>query len=301
MLIKTAALLSAASLIFALEIQAQPVLPAPNAAPQPFIPPPPPESATKALTEFVESINKSDWLAASGRVSGGKNEAELKPVIEDLKATYGNWRLSLREMHISEEEEGFEVVKIRLRLQDKFGNKISHEERLNLQFDGKLWKIVPLAPETARYAFHGNLDSDILENLATCLQNPGLANEYKARTCMNNLKQLGLAAAMFMQDWDEKFQLKANTFADYLRPYFRDKDILVCPAHPDEAIGYSFNAKLQNVTADQIQDPAKTVLFYEGQNEKLNFRHGTRTAVAFADGHVSLVSAEDAENLRWNP
>ena len=81
----------------------------------------------------------------------------------------------------------------------------------------------------------------------------------------------------------------------------RNEEILICPAHPDEAIGYAFNAKLQNVTMAQIQAPAETVLFYEGQNEKLDFRHGNRTAVAFADGHVKLVSTEEAKKLRWNP
>jgi prepilin-type processing-associated H-X9-DG protein len=165
----------------------------------------------------------------------------------------------------------------------------------------KMWKILPLSAEEEGYAFWGNFDSDILKNLATCFFAPEFLIKAKGLECMNNMKQLSLAAIQFVQDWDEKYQLKANAFADYLRPYFRNEEILICPAHPDEAIGYSFNAKLQNVTLAQIQEPAKTVLFYEGQNEKLEFRHGTRTAVAFADGHVSLVSAEDAKNLRWTP
>ena len=297
---KIVGLLALLVLCFSLA-QAQPPVAAP-AAPQPFIPPPPPESPTKAINEFVQALKSKKWQDASQRVLGGKPEAELEPVIEDLKAACGGWRLSVEDVLATPgDEDDFVEARIRLRLQDRIGNKIFHEERLSLRLQNNMWKILPLSIEEERNAFWGKFDSDILKNLATCFFAPEFLIKAKGLDCMNNMKQLGLAAAMFMQDWDEKFQLKADAFADYLRPYFRDKDILVCPAHPDEAIGYSFNAKLQNVTLAQIQDPAKTVLFYEGQNEKLEFRHGTRTAVAFADGHVSLVSAEDAKNLRWTP
>lgn len=303
MYFKTAALLSfAASLIFAIELQAQPVLPGPNAGPQPFIPPPQPESPNKAIKEFVQALNGKKWQDASQRVMGGKPEAELKPVIEDLKSACGGWRITVENVvDTYNGEDDFAEARIRLRLQDRIGNKIFHEERLSLRLQNKMWKILPLSAEEEGYAFWGKFSSDILKNLATCFFAPEFLIKTKSMQCMNNMKQLGLAAMQFVQDWDEKFQLKADNFADFLMPYMLNNEILICPAHPNEDVGYSFNAKLQNVTMAQIQDPSKTVLFYEGKNEKLDFRHGTRTAVAFADGHVSLVSAEDAKTLRWAP
>ncbi|HEY0076426.1 MAG TPA: hypothetical protein VGB77_20170 [Abditibacteriaceae bacterium] len=300
---KTATLLSCVALLLSsFMLQAQPILPGPATVPQPFIPPPPLESPHKAIKEFVQALNEKKWQDASQRVLGGKPEAELKPVIEDLKAACGGWRLTVEDVLTTHDEEtDFTDARIRLRLQDRIGNKIFHEERLSLRMQNKMWKILPLSVGEERNALWGNFDSDILKNLATCFFTPEFLLKSKSMECMNNMKQLALAAMQFVQDWDEKYQFKADNFAPFLMPYMRNEEILICPAHPDVAIGYSFNAKLQNVTMAQIQEPSKTVLFYEGQNEKLDFRHGTRTAVAFADGHVSLVNAEDAKTLRWNP
>lgn len=280
---------------------AQPPLPkSPTAIPppQPFVPREPPETPEKALSEFVKAINQADWPAASARVHGGKPEAELKPIVADLEATYANWRLEIDRQDIKTDDD-FADCKIRLRLKDQLGNRISHEENLSIQLDNKTWKIVPIMPERVHQAFWGNLDSDILENLATCFSYPRFIGQSKAMACMSNLKQLGLAAMQFVQDYDEKYALKANLFADYLRPYFRSEDVLVCPLHPKEKLSYVFNAKLQNANLAQMQQPAQTVLIYEGQNEKLDFRHDNRAGVCFADGHVQLVTPEEAPNLRW--
>ena len=283
-------------------IRAQPVLPQPAATPPPFIAPPEPESPHKALAEFVQALNQSNWTAASKRVLGGKTGEELKPITEDLKATYGNWRLQIdQRLHTNGQETDFAIFKIRLRLQDKIGNRISHEERVNLQFDNKLWKIVPLTPEDTYQPFSSTLDSEILENIATCLHTPQFINQNNQISCMTNLKQLGLAAAQFVQDWDEKYALKTSAFADYLRPYFHNDDILVCPVQPNEKIGYAFNSNLENITLLQMQQPDKTVLIYEGKDGQLDFRHDNRAGACFADGHVQMVTPEEAKTLKWQP
>jgi len=64
---------------------------------------------------------------------------------------------------------------------------------------------------------------------------------------------------------------------------------------------YAFNEKLDGAELDLIAEPANTVLVYEGKDGKLNFRHGHRAAVAFADGHVELINEEQAKTLRWIP
>jgi len=52
---------------------------------------------------------------------------------------------------------------------------------------------------------------------------------------------------------------------------------------------------------DKFTQPQITVLFYEGANGKLNFRHNGKAAVAFADCHVKLIDAAAAKDLRWKP
>lgn len=51
----------------------------------------------------------------------------------------------------------------------------------------------------------------------------------------------------------------------------------------------------------KVPQPAATVMIYEGEHGKLNFRHDGKATVGFVDGHVKLVDAEAAKPLRWKP
>ena len=51
----------------------------------------------------------------------------------------------------------------------------------------------------------------------------------------------------------------------------------------------------------EMQNTAQTVMFYEGQNETPIFRYDGRAAICFADGHVTLVTPDEAKSLIWKP
>ena len=86
----------------------------------------------------------------------------------------------------------------------------------------------------------------------------------KARTssCQSNLKQIGIAAAMYAQDYDERYavcwQYAPNpTQAWYpalLYPYVKNDQLFTCPSDPSPTarnniyFSYAFNS-LQNISA----------------------------------------------------
>ena len=70
---------------------------------------------------------------------------------------------------------------------------------------------------------------------------------------------------------------------------------------PDTNEIYVFNANLSGLSTDQVKTPARTVMFYEGQNEKPIFRYDGKAAIGFADGHTALVSPDEGQKLIWKP
>src|SRR5579862_3600237 len=63
-------------------------------------------------------------------------------------------------------------------------------------------------------------------------------------SCLSNLTQLGLALALYVQDYDERYPLQLDTphFTDayvrhawpaLLQPYSKSSDIWMCPSSPD--------------------------------------------------------------------
>jgi prepilin-type processing-associated H-X9-DG protein len=161
--------------------------------------------------------------------------------------------------------------------------------------------IVPLTSEQLRRNRHTNFDTDILLNLATYLAIPQEIIEASAHECMMNQKMLALGAMQFAQDWDDKFTFKADKYPEALRPYLRNDQILHCPDDRSGALSYTFNKNLENLLLARIAQPAQTVMFYEGKNGQLEFRHDNRASVCFADGHVELVTPERAKTLKWTP
>ncbi|MFB3881517.1 MAG: hypothetical protein ACE149_09645 [Armatimonadota bacterium] len=109
---------------------------------------------------------------------------------------------------------------------------------------------------------------------------------------LSNLKNVALAAQMFMADYDDKIPPveTAEAFRKALEEYVPSNDVF---QDPDTGELYSVNASLQGRSLAQIEDPAATVLVYQ-QTPRAD---GSRD-VGFLDGHVKRVSDEEWQKLK---
>ena len=143
---------------------------------------------------------------------------------------------------------------------------------------------------------------------------PALAkakNKATAITCMNNLRQLRLAARLYAGDNNEQLPSAAN-WCDALQKYVATGKTFQCPlGDRSQRCHFAFNAQLSGVELSKIEFPVQTVLFVEtdggwnvsGCREMAipQPRHLRKVALAFADGHVELVNVARLENVRWKP
>lgn len=180
--------------------------------------------------------------------------------------------------------------------------------RLRLRRGGADWKIVPADPQTLMEAIKTPEKNSALL-LTSMLAYPGVLVEARKKAretaCTSNLKQIALAAMMFAQDYDDKFAFKPATFQKALLPYIKNEAVFRCPEHSKNGAvaspSYVMNSHLAGKAVARLKVPARTVLFFEATAGKMDFRHDGRAGVAFADGHVALVTPEQAKTLRWQP
>lgn len=125
------------------------------------------------------------------------------------------------------------------------------------------------------------------------------AKEAAKRTaCLSNVKQLALATIMYAADHDDRFP-DANNWRKSISPYTKSADIFRCPEDKSSApTSYRMNALLSRVSEMAIDDPAGTVLIFEGDGDGFIPRHAARGNVAFADGHAKGVDAAQYPKLR---
>ncbi|MHC4311839.1 MAG: DUF4190 domain-containing protein [Planctomycetota bacterium] len=127
-----------------------------------------------------------------------------------------------------------------------------------------------------------------------------------------NLRQLSQAAILYSDDNDGKLPPSAS-WPEAMRSYYKDKKLLLSPFDPEAGRAYAMNAGLDGRKSSEIQQPARTVLFFEcrfgsppgGGREllpeppKAETRAGYQ--MAFLDGHVERIRPEKLEELIWEP
>ncbi|HEX8465376.1 MAG TPA: hypothetical protein VF627_12240 [Abditibacterium sp.] len=195
-------------------------------------------------------------------------------------------------------------------LEKEDSDALTQERRETLQFklgpaqpDGeRTWQIVP--PDAPPANFGGEdrekeLD-DVWAKISFALaQKPNLkVANVQAKRSLSNLKQLSVAALQFVMDFDERYAFAPEYLQEALAPYLKNRDGFFVP---DSKELFHFNPHLTDKTFAQLAEPARTVAFYEGEAEKPTFRYDDKAAIGFADGHVALVSPEEAKNLIWKP
>lgn len=142
-------------------------------------------------------------------------------------------------------------------------------------------------------------NSPVLNELAAKIADPkAIWVVESSQESVFNLEQLAVAALQFTQDYDEKYALAPEFYKDALTPYAQKQDIWTIPATGEP---YTFNGNLSGLSSSGAQSPntSRVVMFYEGKNEMPIFRYGGSAAIAFADGHVALVSPDEAKKLIW--
>jgi len=123
----------------------------------------------------------------------------------------------------------------------------------------------------------------------------GRDNQRYQAQCMNNVRQLTIAVAMYCQDHTGAYPDKATVWADVNLP----PRSLSCPTYgTDKGNGYGYHGWLSNKTQKDpgMPPPYDLPLFADcarsdnllSSNKDIDGRHGGKAFVGFADGHVAL-------------
>lgn len=141
---------------------------------------------------------------------------------------------------------------------------------------------------------------------------PALAKaKSKAQTinCVNNVKQLALAARLYSSDNNDNYPTGTN-WCDAFNQYAVAPKVYQCPADLAQLrSGYAFNSKLIGM-AEKDVDPGTVMIFESdagwnacGGRESMiaQPRHGGRYVVGLADGSVQQMTAAQLQQLRWEP
>jgi len=126
---------------------------------------------------------------------------------------------------------------------------------------------------------------------------------------LSNLKQIGLAVMMYVQDYDEKYppmvaarnaseineHFSGNATAktsvqNRLMPYIKSKQVFL---QPTTHRLYLPNYKISRASMASIHSPSSTLLFYEDSPNSAGKR-----AVVYADGHAKLISEAEFQKQR---
>src|ERR1700733_503647 len=105
---------------------------------------------------------------------------------------------------------------------------------------------------------------------------------------------------MYVHAYDWYYTPVKMDYKKVISPYLKNTAVFYCPAVKLKP-GYTLNANLAGKKEKSVKYPSETVMFYEGKNSALEYRHHDRADVSFADGHVKLLSPSEAARVRWLP
>ena len=144
-------------------------------------------------------------------------------------------------------------------------------------------------------------------------QHDSMTDQAKAQ---NAAKQVALGTFMYSNDFDDKLPSNSKQSGS-IYPYVKNLAIFF-PFPTDKPAAtfkyeykgskptiiksaFVFNPSLYGNTPPSLKAPAQTVLWSYGPRNHLGFAFAGKTVIAFADGHVKLVTKAEAKKLRWNP
>jgi len=251
------------------------------------------------IRSFVAALSKPDLKLAARHVLDIKPSPVLKGWEDFLRDA--KLKVTVLEVKTSEGPDGATIATCKLTAQPREKQPTTETSSIALRRVGEAWLLVQpdLADPEAKTSF--------LKVFAAMLSAPkselDIANGHRYRSvCMTNLKHIVVAAHTFMLDNDDVFKLNGKNVARKLKPHLDDAKFLNCPGHSGKGPSYTFNEALAGKPYTAIDDPHKTVMFYEGSGGKLDFsRHGGVANVAFCDTSVRAIREGEEKSLRWKP
>ena len=135
------------------------------------------------------------------------------------------------------------------------------------------------------------------------------AGKVRALQCRGNLDQIALLTLMYCGDHDGSFPPATNWCDSAVVAYGDSALWLRCPSARRAPCGYAFNASLNMRDRTQLDRSEAVPLAYDatggwnaaGGPELFVARHLGYGYIAFADGHVKRLEAEDLPTLIWEP
>ncbi len=156
------------------------------------------------------------------------------------------------------------------------------------------WRIVP--PTSENLQSYRPLSFQHIAYFGS--QRAGVLPQLRAEIAVSRLKQAALGVLQFVQDYDEHYAFQNEFWREAVRPYVQNDVLFLIPGTQTP---YTFNDNLSDKSLADVKEAAQTVLFYEGENEKPIFRYDGKAAICFTDGHVKLVTPDEAAKLIWKP
>lgn len=132
-------------------------------------------------------------------------------------------------------------------------------------------------------------------------------------SCRTNLRQLGMALAMYAQDYEDRLPPVTGWQAG-LYPYYKNPHFEVCPSRSDVTPGYAYNSLLdRRLIENSIQEDKTPALFDSSLGQKdaadrlesFAKPHGSPDArkgnVLFLDGHVEAMLMAPSASAGFAP
>ena len=265
--------------------------------------PPDLSSPKAAIRSFVGAINRQDASDMASCVKGGSVDELMQ---EYSKAPIGS-KLELVQV-IAETQDDKSTVAVEMKLGD-----YSFVELLPLVREGELWKVSGEASPNDTDLVAGSDRSAGMRHLLRfyarlAAHEPGIVAELgKSRpapipgTSDGRIKVIALGTALYVQDYDDLFPYPAKSYSVAISPYIKNLDYFKSPAaEPGETLSYSMNRNLEGVALSLVKEPMKTVLLYEGKNQRPAYRFEGRTAIAFVDGNAKLATEAEVKAYVWS-
>lgn len=269
------------------------------------------------VRSFVWAFNNNDLEQARRCVAQAAPIENLQPLQEMLGKQMGKKYvvLSLKDLRAyTQQDNAIVTFWLDFVMTANITHFIGSSERLRLSRENNNWLIVPV--QDGKVPFWESPPRPMMEDIMdmfTAKMTDGVAvlSESQFSQCQSQLKQLGLGALQYAQDFDEIFPSHEEWQKDIM-PYIRNADILHCPqAANDDPNSYSYNKDMGNFPLAQVDAPTQTILMYEGKDRKFDFRHQVGeeklTNILFVDGHIKAFSEKALEialkdqSVQWMP